>query len=117
MFEREELLALLDTVPPIQKAMVLLAINGGLGNHDIAVLPIKAVNLNRLADLPASQDRYRAANTALARNDRSTEGDPCQSSRAQRPCPQEPCFHHPSRANPTSARTAGTELPRRSCSS
>jgi integrase len=45
MFEREELLAILAVVPPIQKAMVLLAVNGGLGNHDIATLPIAAVNL------------------------------------------------------------------------
>lgn len=47
MFEREELLALLDATPPIQKAMVLLAINGGLGNHDIATLPTRAVDLKR----------------------------------------------------------------------
>ncbi len=45
MFERDELLALLNVIPPIQKAMVLLAVNGGLGNHDIATLPISAVNL------------------------------------------------------------------------
>jgi integrase len=45
MFEREELLALLEATPAIQKAMVLLAVNGGLGNHDVATLPMKAVNL------------------------------------------------------------------------
>ena len=45
MFEREELLALLDATPSIQKSMVLLAINGGLGNHDVATLPIKAINI------------------------------------------------------------------------
>ena len=45
MFEREELLALLDVAPPIQEAMVLLAVNGGLGNSDVATLPIRAVNL------------------------------------------------------------------------
>ena len=45
MFEREELLALLAATPTIQKAMVLLAVNGGLGNHDVATLPMKAVNL------------------------------------------------------------------------
>lgn len=45
MFEREELLALLDAVPPVQKAMVLLAINGGLGNYDVAHLPLKALKL------------------------------------------------------------------------
>jgi integrase len=47
MFEREELLALLNAVLPLQKAMVLLAINGGLGNHDIAMLPISALDLKR----------------------------------------------------------------------
>jgi integrase len=45
MFEREELLSLLNATPPTQKAMVLLAVNGGLGNHDVATLPMKAVNL------------------------------------------------------------------------
>jgi integrase len=44
MFEREELLALLGAAPPIQKAMVLLGINCAFGNHDVATLPIKAVN-------------------------------------------------------------------------
>jgi integrase len=47
MFEREELLAILNVTPPIQKAMLLLAINGGLGNHDIATLPVSAVDLRR----------------------------------------------------------------------
>jgi integrase len=45
MFERDELRALLAVCPLIQKAMVLLAVNGGLGNHDIATLPTSAVNL------------------------------------------------------------------------
>ena len=47
MFEREELLALLDACLPTQKAMVLLGINGGLGNHDVATLPTKALDLKK----------------------------------------------------------------------
>jgi integrase len=45
MFEHEELLALLDACLPTQKAMVLLGINGGLGNHDVATLPTIALDL------------------------------------------------------------------------
>ncbi|MGA2255932.1 MAG: tyrosine-type recombinase/integrase [Thermoguttaceae bacterium] len=45
MFEREELLAVLAVATPVLKGMVLLAINAGLGNHDVATLPVKAVNL------------------------------------------------------------------------
>jgi integrase len=45
MFEREELSALLESAGPNMKAMILLAINGGLGNGDIAGLTFSAVNL------------------------------------------------------------------------
>ena len=45
MFEREELLALLDKAGPNMRAMILLAINGGLGNGDVAALPTSAVNI------------------------------------------------------------------------
>jgi integrase len=45
MFEREELLALLAAAGPNLKAMIHLAINGGLGNNDVAKLPFSAVNL------------------------------------------------------------------------
>ena len=47
MFERDELVKLLDVAGPIQRAMVLLAINAGLGNHDVATLPIAALDLKR----------------------------------------------------------------------
>jgi integrase len=46
-FERDELQALLAVAPPILKAMVLLGVNGGLGNADVATLPIKALDLKR----------------------------------------------------------------------
>jgi len=45
MFEREELLAVLAVADVNFKAMLLLAINGGMGNTDCGHLPIKAVNL------------------------------------------------------------------------
>jgi len=45
MFERDELLVLLNASPPIIKAMVLLAVNAGLGNNDVATLPMKAIDL------------------------------------------------------------------------
>jgi integrase len=45
MFEASELRTILDAAGMPLKAMVLLAINTGFGNSDIANLPIKALNL------------------------------------------------------------------------
>ena len=45
MFEAEELRAILDKATMPMKAMILLGINAGLGNADIATLPHKAVDL------------------------------------------------------------------------
>ncbi len=45
MFEREELLATLEHATTNAKAMMLLGINAGMGNTDLAMLPTKAVNL------------------------------------------------------------------------
>jgi integrase len=45
MFEREELLALLDKSGPNMQAMILLACNGGLGNADVAGMTFGTVNL------------------------------------------------------------------------
>ncbi len=45
LFEREEVLRILDAGDVQMKAMILLGINGGLGNTDIAELPESAVNL------------------------------------------------------------------------
>ena len=47
MFEAEQLRAILDAAGTPMKAMVLLGINCGLGNGDIANLPIRAVDLDR----------------------------------------------------------------------
>jgi|GEM_PF-186480 len=45
MFERAELLAVLDAASVNGKAMILLGVNGGLGNSDVAGLPRTAVDL------------------------------------------------------------------------
>jgi integrase len=45
MFELAELLAVLDAASVNGKAMILLGVNGGLGNSDIATLPRTAVDL------------------------------------------------------------------------
>jgi integrase len=45
MFEAAELRRLIDATNQPLKAMILLAINCGYGNHDITNLPIKALNL------------------------------------------------------------------------
>ena len=45
MFDAPELRRILDTAPMPLRAMILLAINSGFGNHDCASLPVKALNL------------------------------------------------------------------------
>ncbi|MBX9681861.1 MAG: site-specific integrase [Gemmataceae bacterium] len=45
LFDREELLKLLAKARPQMRAMILLGLNGGLGNSDLANLRISAVNL------------------------------------------------------------------------
>jgi integrase len=45
LFSPEELQSLLRVATPNMRAMILLACNGGLGNSDLANMPIKAVNL------------------------------------------------------------------------
>jgi len=45
MFERDEAIQLLDHAGPNMRAMILLGLNAGLGNTDVGMLPIKAVNL------------------------------------------------------------------------
>ena len=45
LFEREEVLAILESADPVMKAMFLLAVNCGFGNTDVASLPEKSVDL------------------------------------------------------------------------
>ena len=47
LFEREEVLSLLNAADVQLKAMILLGVNCGFGNTDVASLPQKAVNLER----------------------------------------------------------------------
>ncbi len=47
MFEAAEIQAILAKSGPTLQAMVLLAINGGLGNADVANLPTSAIDLER----------------------------------------------------------------------
>ncbi|MEN6494948.1 MAG: integrase [Thermoguttaceae bacterium] len=46
MFTPDELRRIIDNATPNMKAMVLLGINGGLGNTDLGMLPCDAVKLN-----------------------------------------------------------------------
>jgi integrase len=61
MFTAKEIRAVLDKADPITKAMVLLGINGALGNTDLALLPTKAV------DLQSGWLVYPRAKTAVPR--------------------------------------------------
>jgi integrase len=47
LFESAELQKLINAADVQLKAMILLAVNGGLGNSDIAALPLKALDLER----------------------------------------------------------------------
>ncbi|WP_437186436.1 hypothetical protein SH668x_003588 [Planctomicrobium sp. SH668] len=47
----EELRAVIDEATKPLKAMILLAINGGFGNHDVAQMPQVAINLESKMDL------------------------------------------------------------------
>ncbi len=47
MFERDELLVVLDHAEGNIKAMVLLAINTAMGNTDLALMPLKALDLKK----------------------------------------------------------------------
>jgi integrase len=46
MFERDELLRIINAADPCMKAMVLLAANGGLGNHDVGMLTFDALEID-----------------------------------------------------------------------
>jgi integrase len=47
MFEAAELRAIIEKADQPMKAMVLLAINCGFGNHDCGTLPLRALDLDR----------------------------------------------------------------------
>lgn len=47
MFEPEQIRALLKHADRNMRAMILLGLNGALGNHDLATLPIGAIDLER----------------------------------------------------------------------
>jgi len=61
LFTREEILALLDHAGPNMAAMILLGIGGGLGNTDLALLPIDII------DLKGGWLDYPRAKTAIPR--------------------------------------------------
>jgi len=44
MFSADELRTIIDAVSPVMRAAVLLGVNAGLGNSDIARLPIKSID-------------------------------------------------------------------------
>ncbi|HMC65765.1 MAG TPA: tyrosine-type recombinase/integrase [Gemmataceae bacterium] len=56
MFTAEELRKIIDAAPQPMKSMVLLGINGGLNNMDVATLPLSALDLNRgIIDFPRAK--------------------------------------------------------------
>lgn len=61
MFTREQIHAALEHAGPNMRAMLLLAINGGLGNTDLALLPTSAI------DMEGGWLNYARAKTAIDR--------------------------------------------------
>lgn len=55
LFEAAEIRGLLATASPPLKAMILLAVNGGLGNSDVANLPVSH-RQTRLDRFPSTED-------------------------------------------------------------
>ena len=45
LFHADEIRRLIDAADPQVKAMILLGVNGGLGNSDVANLPLSALDL------------------------------------------------------------------------
>jgi len=53
LFRPEELITILASADPVMRAMVLLGINGGLGNTDIAKLPVSSIDFDKqMIDYP-----------------------------------------------------------------
>jgi integrase len=53
MFDRDEIHRMLDAAGPVLKAMILLGVNAGYGNSDVAALPLSALDLEQAwADFP-----------------------------------------------------------------
>lgn len=72
MLEPEELRSLIDAAPPSLRAMLLLALNCGLGNTDCSSLPESALRPGaRLDRLSPRKDRRRSSREAVVRDDRS----------------------------------------------
>ncbi|MDA0810862.1 MAG: hypothetical protein O3C21_00505 [Verrucomicrobia bacterium] len=47
MLERHEIIQLMDASPPIMRAMILLGLNAGFGNHDVGLLPRRVIDVTR----------------------------------------------------------------------
>lgn len=47
MIEADDLQKLINAAPSQMKAMILLGVNAGFGNHDVATLPLSAIDLDR----------------------------------------------------------------------
>ena len=83
MFEAAELRTIIDAAAQPLKAMILLGINCGFGNHDCGTLPLSALDLDGgWVNYPATQDGDRATLPAVAGNDR---GDSRRQSPNDRP--------------------------------
>ena len=68
MFTPEQIKALLEVATPNMRAMILMAINGGLGNTDLGTLPTQGRrSRSRLAGLATPQDGRPATNPACGR--------------------------------------------------
>ena len=98
MFEAAELRTILDKAAMPLKAMILLGINCGLGNSDIANLPIKALDLKRnWLDFPRPKTGTPLTLPVVGRNSSGIAGGDCQPAETQPSGTCGPAVHYSAR--------------------
>ena len=86
MFEASELRTIIAAATQPMKSMVLLGINCGFGNGDVANLPMQGARSEIwLGQVPAPEDWNRPAYPALAGNRRRNQGSDAGSAEGKRP--------------------------------
>ncbi len=98
MFEADQIRKLIGSAHRQFKAMILLGVNCGFGNADVAMLPFGALDLDGgWLDFPRPKDWHRATLQTVATNRQSDSGHDCQATDAKGRCRQRTRFHYEAR--------------------
>ena len=85
LFAQKEIHALLNKASVHLRAMILLGVNCGLGNHDCGMLPISALNFDtRMLNFPRPKTGIPRRAALLARNYQCNSRLPCPAARTTR---------------------------------